>query len=62
MCGRFVIAKELSGITELFELDEVPQDYSPISYNIAPTQKIPIIVEREVDSMPSRELHISRWG
>lgn len=62
MCGRFVIAKELSGITELFELDEVPSDYSPISYNIAPTQKIPIIVEREVDSLPSRELHISRWG
>lgn len=62
MCGRFVIAKELNGITELFELDEVPENYSPISYNIAPTQPVPIIVEREIEGMPSRELHLARWG
>lgn len=62
MCGRFVIAKEIGGITELFELDEVPQDYSPVSFNIAPTQQVPIIVEREVDGIPSRELHRARWG
>ena len=35
MCGRFVVAKEVGGITELFELDEVPEDYDPISYNVA---------------------------
>ena len=29
MCGRFVVAKEVGGITELFELDEVPKDYKP---------------------------------
>lgn len=62
MCGRFVIAKELSGITELFELDEVPANYSPVSFNIAPTQQVPIIVEREIESLPSRELHPARWG
>lgn len=62
MCGRFVIAKELSGITELFELDEVPENYSPVSYNIAPTQTVPLIVEREIDGIPSRELHPARWG
>lgn len=62
MCGRFVIAKELSGITELFELDEVPDGYSPVSYNIAPTQQVPIIVEREIEAVPSRELHSARWG
>lgn len=62
MCGRFVIARELAGITELFELDEVPQDYSPISYNIAPTKPVPIIVERELEGVPSREMHVARWG
>jgi len=62
MCGRFVVAKETGGITELFELDEVPQDYRPTSYNIAPTQQIGMIVEREIDGMPSRELHVGRWG
>jgi len=62
MCGRFVIAKELSGITELFELDEVPDEYSPLSYNIAPTQQVPIIVELEAEGVPSRQLHPARWG
>ena len=62
MCGRFVVAKEIGGIVELFELDEVPESYSPISYNFAPTQQIPMIVEREIDAMPSRELHSARWG
>jgi putative SOS response-associated peptidase YedK len=62
MSGRFVIAKELSGITELFELDEVPENYSPLSYNIAPTQQVPIIVELEIDAVPSRQLHQARWG
>jgi len=62
MCGRFVVAKEIAGISELFELDEVPADYSPISYNFAPTQQIPMIVEREIDGLPSRELHKARWG
>lgn len=62
MCGRFVVSKEINGITEFFELDEVPSDYSPISYNIAPTQRVPMIVEREIDGLPSRELHPARWG
>ena len=57
-----MIAKELSGITELFELDEVPENYSPLSYNIAPTQQVPIIVEIEVEAVPSRQLHPARWG
>ena len=57
-----MVAKELSGITELFELDEVPENYSPLSYNIAPTQQVPIIVELEIDAVPSRQLHPARWG
>lgn len=57
-----MVAKETGGITELFELDEVPQDYRPTSYNIAPTQQIGMIVEREIEGMPSRELHVGRWG
>jgi len=62
MCGRFVVAKEVGGITELFELDEVPKDYDPISYNVAPTQQIGMIVEREIEGVPARELHLARWG
>ena len=62
MCGRFVVAKELNDIVELFELDEVPDGYNPINYNIAPTNQVGIIVEREIESVPSRELHLARWA
>lgn len=62
MCGRFVVAKELNGITEQFELDEVPENFDPISYNIAPTMQVGVIVEREIEGLPSRELHKARWA
>ena len=61
MCGRFVIARELNEIAEAFLVDEY-QPASVINYNVAPTTKIPIIVEREIESLPSREIHMARWG
>lgn len=57
-----MVAKEVGGITELFELDDAPGDFNPISFNIAPTQQVGMVVERELDGIPSRELHIARWG
>lgn len=61
MCGRFVIAKTTDLITEYFEVDQAP-DIDFRSYNVAPTTQIPIIVEREIDGAPSREIHTARWG
>lgn len=62
MCGRFVIAKTSDFITELFEIDELETDLDFRSYNVPPTTQIPMIVEREIDGMPSRQLHAARWG
>ena len=62
MCGRFVIARERDDLAELFEIEVIETKAPVTSYNIAPTQTVPIIVEREIDSMPSRELHPARWG
>jgi putative SOS response-associated peptidase YedK len=62
MCGRFVIARERDDLAELFEIENLEVPLSIVSYNIAPTQAVPIIVEREIDGMPSRELHRARWG
>jgi len=62
MCGRFVIAKEQEEIAELFEIEVTSYPEFKKSYNLAPTQTVPIIVEREIDQMPSRELHPARWG
>lgn len=61
MCGRYVVTKELSDLREFFDA-ETPIEFPAISYNIAPTQVGPILVEREVDSVPTRELHPARFG
>ena len=62
MCGRFVVARERDDLIDLFELEELAPGSDILSYNIAPTQQVPIVVEREVDGMPSRQMHPARWG
>lgn len=62
MCGRFVVARTRDELVDLFEIEEVAAGAEFFSYNIAPTQQIAIVVEREVEAMPSREMHAARWG
>jgi len=70
MCGRFVVARTIGEISLIFEADEVLGDYELPSYNLAPTQSVPILVdrafERDEDGNPlgelSREFHSARWG
>jgi putative SOS response-associated peptidase YedK len=71
MCGRFVLTEDHTGVyprffywkdfsrytwNELFEQKRVVE-FKP-SYNIAPSQKTPIIVNRDGD----RELEMARWS
>lgn len=62
MCGRFVIARERDDLVEFFDVEVDNLTGFSKSYNVAPTQTVPIVVERELDGMPSRELHSARWG
>ena len=70
MCGRFVVARSVGELLTIFEADEVIGDVPGISYNVAPTQNIAIIVDRAFekaeDGSPigelSREIHAARWG
>ncbi|CAB4952640.1 unannotated protein [freshwater metagenome] len=70
MCGRFVVAKAVGDIVTTFEVDEVIGEMPAISYNVAPTQQVAIVVDRsfekDEDGGPvgelSRELHSARWG
>jgi putative SOS response-associated peptidase YedK len=61
MCGRFVIARELNELEDLFQAERA-LNFETVSFNIAPTNSVPIVVEREVDSIPSREIHSARFG
>jgi putative SOS response-associated peptidase YedK len=70
MCGRFVVARAVGEIQTIFEADEIIGDLPGISYNVAPTQPIAIIVDRAFEKAPdgsplgelSREIHSARWG
>jgi len=70
MCGRFVVARTVGEIQTIFEADEIIGDLPGVSYNVAPTQPIAIIVDRAFEKAPdgsplgelSREIHSARWG
>ena len=70
MCGRFVVARAIGEIQTIFEVDEIIGEVPGISYNVAPTQPIAIIVDRAFEKAPdgsplgelSREIHSARWG
>lgn len=70
MCGRFVVAKTASELLTIFEVDDVIGEQPGISYNVAPTHQISIIVDRPdekaADGSPlgdlHREIYGARWG
>lgn len=70
MCGRFVVAKTAGEILNIFEADEIIGEQPGISYNVAPTQPISIIVDRAFEKTEDgsplgelhREIHAARWG
>lgn len=70
MCGRFVVAKTAGEILTIFEADEIIGEQPGISYNVAPTQPISIVVDRAFEKAEDgsplgelhREIHAARWG
>jgi len=70
MCGRFVVARSVGEIQTIFEVDEIIGDVPGMSYNVAPTQQIAMIVDRSFEKDEngaplgelSREIHSARWG
>ncbi len=56
MCGRFVSHSSLSLIEKTFNVDSVACEVSP-SYNIAPTQTVPVIVRNH-----QTRLDTFHWG
>jgi putative SOS response-associated peptidase YedK len=59
MCGRFNSKKELKELAKLYHADVVPGlRFSP-SYNVAPTEQAPIVVEKKDHE---REITLGRFG
>ncbi|WP_427173213.1 SOS response-associated peptidase [Arthrobacter sp. 92] len=62
MCGRYVMSRATGDLLSYFHADEAEGTAPPPSWNVAPTDDMPIIAERESDDGPERRLLIARWG
>ncbi|MCU1406465.1 MAG: hypothetical protein JWQ43_2768 [Glaciihabitans sp.] len=66
MCGRFVLDRKASDLVTLFDVDVLGDNLPAPSWNIAPTVRIPVIIDTiprvgDVDE-PVRRLEAARWG
>ena len=67
MCGRYANTKSGEELGRYFEADEVADVAMPASWNIAPTQQVPVVVDRlsktDPDGVPpSRLVTSARWS
>ena len=58
MCGRFAFATKRETLKRQFKVDNLLDD-PPVSYNVAPTQQIPIIRE---EPGTERLISTAHWG
>ena len=59
MCGRYRLSRRKQIVEEHFDSVSGEEDWNP-RYNIAPTQRVPVI--RRNPKEPRRELSLMRWG
>lgn len=67
MCGRFVVAGAATDLVTLFDVDLVGEDLPAASWNVAPTDRVSIVLDSlpkdaDADSEPVRRLEAARWG
>lgn len=66
MCGRYAASASRERLAEVFEIDEVAGPLPPASFNVAPTDAVPAVLERlppdRPEAGPVRKLVELRWG
>jgi putative SOS response-associated peptidase YedK len=67
MCGRFVVAGAAVDLVEMFDIDLVAPHQPGPSFNVAPTDRVSIILDTigknaAIDDPPVRRLESARWG
>ena len=65
MCGRYAASADPGTLVEEYRIDEVSEDGREACaprYNIAPTDVVPAVVERDGDAVTRRKLVGLRWG
>jgi putative SOS response-associated peptidase YedK len=62
MCGRYALSLSGEDLEEFFEIDEIAGPLPPPDYNIAPTDPVVAVFERERPEGLRRLLAPVRWG
>ncbi|APX03734.1 SOS response-associated peptidase [Arthrobacter sp. QXT-31] len=62
MCGRYVMARAVGDLLAEFDAELENETEIPPSWNVAPTDGAPIVLERLIDGATVRQLHVARWG
>jgi putative SOS response-associated peptidase YedK len=57
MCGRYASSRKPDDLVGYFEVEEPPEEVLPASWNVAPTDPVYGVVQRE-----TRQLRVFRWG
>ena len=58
MCGRYASSRGADYLVEHFDVEEPPDEVLPPTYNVAPTDPVYAVLQRE----SSRQLRVLRWG
>ena len=62
MCGRYASSASRTELTEIFEIDELAGPLPNPAWNIAPTDPVPAVFQRQRAEGPRRVLAEVRWG
>ncbi|GAA4064888.1 SOS response-associated peptidase [Microbacterium laevaniformans] len=62
MCGRFVVGSSGSELVGVLRVDVVGDDLPQPSFNVAPTDRVAIVLDSAKTEPPTRRLEAARWG
>jgi putative SOS response-associated peptidase YedK len=62
VCGRYAAAKDADGLVEEFEVTAAPEEQLRPDFNVAPTKKVYVVLDRVKDDVGHRALVVARWG
>ena len=62
MCGRFVVAASGSELVGVLRVDLEGDDLPGPSFNVAPTDRVAIVLDSAKTEPPTRRLEAARWG
>jgi putative SOS response-associated peptidase YedK len=63
VCGRYAAARDTATLVTEFEVEQVVDPAPEPRFNVAPTNPVPVVVDREVEpGTVQRQLRTARWG